>query len=97
MMFFMGLAMPMRVFVGYIFAMEFLPLNTTAAATALTLGTDGLGILVATIWFLYIDIDWKSFFLMSTVFCYVTFVLIWCTMTESPKFLVSRGRYDEAR
>ena len=92
-----GLAMPMRVFVGYIYAMEFLPLGKTSMATALTLGCDGFVIALASLWFLYISQDWKSFFLMSTVFCYFTFFFILCCVRESPKFLVSRGRYEEAR
>lgn len=61
------------------------------------MGVDGLGIAFSAIWFLYVSQDWKSFFLVSTVFCYLTFLLITCTMSESPKYLVSRGRYDEAR
>ena len=77
--------------------MEFLPLKKTEFATALTLGTDGLGILVASLWFFYIDKDWKSYFLMSTLFCYFSFIFIWLSFTESPKFLISQGRYEEAR
>ena len=95
--FFMGLAMPMRVFIGYIYAMEFLPLNKTQMATALCLGIDGLGILVASLWFLFISKDWKTLMIFSSAACYFGLVFIWCTMTESPKFLVARGRYDEAR
>ena len=34
---------------------------------------------------------------MSTIFCYFTFFFILCCMRESPKFLVSRGRFEEAR
>ena len=97
MIFLMGLTMPMRVFVGYIFAMEFLPMNKTQMATALTLGFDGLGIAVAAFWFLYISKDWKTLISLSTVFCYVTALFVCCALPESPKFLVSRGRYDEAR
>ena len=95
--FLMGLAMPMRVFVGYIFAMEFLPLHNTQLATALTLGFDGLGLAFASLWFMYVNKDWKSFFWAGNVFCYCTILVIWLTMSESPKFLISRGRYDEAR
>ena len=50
-----GLAMPMRVFIGYIYAMEFLPLGKTSMATALTLGCDGVGIALSALWFLYIS------------------------------------------
>ena len=52
---------------------------------------------LTSIWFMYISKDWKSFFLMTTLSCYLTFIFICLTITESPKFLVSRGRHDEAR
>ena len=77
--------------------MEFLPIKSTALATSFTLGIDGLGIAVASLWFLYISKDWKTFFLMTTIVCYIATAFIYITMTESPKFLVSRGRYEEAR
>ena len=96
-LFLFGLSMPMRVFVGYIMSMEFLPLNKTQLVTALTLGTDGLGILIASLWFLYLSKDWKTYMTMSTLFCYVSFAYIYCCLTETPKFLISRGRFDEAR
>ena len=95
--FFLGLSMPMRVFVGYILAMEFLPLQNTSIVTAVTLGSDGLGIFIASLWFLYISKDWKTFMLFSAVVCYATFAFIYFFFAESPKFLISRGRYDEAR
>ena len=95
--FLIGLAMPMRVFIGYIYAMEFLPLKHTTLATGLTLGFDGLGICLAALWFLYVDKDWKSFVGLSTFWAYGTAVFIWCAIPESPKFLLSKGRYDEAR
>lgn len=95
--FLMGLSMPMRVFVGYIYSMEFLPLNRTEMATALTLGCDGLGITIAALWFMFVSKDWKTFFLMTTILCYLSFIFVFCTMSESPKFLVSRGKYQAAR
>ena len=89
--------MPMRFCVGYIYAMEFLPQQKTVLAAAITLGLDSLGMVLTSIWFMYISKDWKSFFLMTTLSCYLTFIFICLTITESPKFLVSRGRHDEAR
>ena len=89
--------MPMRLIVGYIYSMEFLPINKTVLATAITLGLDSLGIVISSLWFLYISKDWKTFCLMTTILCYLAFAFICITMTESPKFLVSRGEYDDAR
>lgn len=88
-----GLTMPMRVFVGYIYAMEFLPLKNTELATAITLSIDGLGLALASFYFRFISKDWKGFIGLATLFCYLAFIYIFCTLTESPKFLVSRGRY----
>jgi hypothetical protein len=89
--------MPMRVFVGYIYAMEFLPLKNTTLATGITLGLDGLGIAIASVWFLYISKDWKGYIGLSTLWAYSTALFIWYAMPESPKFLLSKGRFDEAR
>ena len=95
--FLMGLSMPMRVFVGFIYAMEFLPIKNTEMATGVTLGCDGLGIAIGAIWFMLISKDWRSFMAFATVLCYVGVLYTWCLMPESPKFLVSRGRYHHAR
>lgn len=88
--------MPMRVFVGYIFAMEFLPSNKTSFVSAVTLGIDGFAMGFCALWFMVISKNWKSIFTFATILVYITFVLVW-TMPESPKFLVTQGRYSEAR
>jgi len=94
--FMLGISTPMRVFVGYIYAMEFMPLNKTQIVTAVVLGNDGLVLVIASLWFVYVSQDWKTLWLMATILCYLTFFFV-CTMPESPKFLVSMGRFEEAR
>ena len=94
--FIFGLAMPPRVFVGYIYAMEFLPLDKTQSMTALLMGTDGLVPLMAALWFLFVSKNWKTLFVVATILIYLTLILVW-TMPESPKFLLAKGSYTEAR
>ena len=92
-----GLTMPMRVFTGYIYSMEFLPIRHTELATALTLGFDGLGLALASLYFMYVSKDWKGFMAGACLLCLFAFIYICCVLSESPKFLISRGRYEEAR
>ena len=94
--FMLGLAMPMRVFVGYIYAMEFLPSEKTTFVTSLTLGIDGFMMGVSALWFMLISNNWKTIFTFATILVYLSFVLVW-SMPESPKFLVTQGRFNEAR
>ena len=94
--FILGLAMPMRVFVGYIYAMEFLPVKKTQLVSAVTLGNDGLMLVIASLWFMLISRKWWTLFFLATMLVYLTLALV-VGMPESPKFLVSRGRYAEAR
>ena len=91
-----GLAMAPRVFVGYIYAMEFLPRDKTQQVTAIIMGNDGLVMVLATLWFMFLSKDWKTIFLAATVVAYLCLIIM-CTMPESPKFLVGKGRYQEAR
>ena len=88
--------MPPRVFVGYIYAMEFLPLDKTQSCTAFLMGNDGLVPLLATLWFMAVSKDWKTLFVVATGLLYLTSILVY-TMPESPKFLLAKGSYAEAR
>ena len=94
--FILGLGMPMNVFVGYIYAMELIPANRTSYVSAVTMGNDGLVIAVASIWFQVVSKNWKTIFATATVLLYATHFLAW-SMPESPAYLLTRGRYNEAR
>ena len=85
-----------RMFIGYVFSMEFLPQKSTAMATSLNLGVDGLVLMWASLYFMIIDNHWKSLYGCTVVATFVTIILTYC-QPESPKFLVSKGKYDEAR
>ena len=60
------------------------------------MGNDGLVMVIATLWFMFISKHWKTLFLTATIISYICFIIM-CTMPESPKFLVGSGKYDEAR
>ena len=66
--FLQGLSMPMRAFVGYVYAMEFLPLKKTQVCSAILMGFDGQVLVVAALWFLYVSKNWKTLWLMATLF-----------------------------
>lgn len=94
--FILGLSMPMNVFVGYIYAMEFIPKRRTSYTSAVLMGNDGLVMAMCALWFMLISKQWKTLFATATVLMYATHFLVW-TMPESPKFLLTKGRYNEAR
>ena len=94
--FLMGLAMPMRVFVGFIFCMEFLPIKSTQLAAATTLGLDNLILMFSSLFFMYISKEWKALFGLGTIMSYIALVVTY-HMPESPKFLVNKNKFQEAR
>ena len=59
--FLIGFAMPPRVFVAYVYAMEFIPHKHTPTVTAVTLGIDGFVLLTASVAFMF-DKEWKDLY-----------------------------------
>ena len=88
MIFIMGMAMAPRFFVGYVFAMEFLPQKSTSMATSITLGVDGLVLMWSSLWFMMIDNHWETLYGCAVVATWFTILITYC-MPESPKFLLS--------
>ena len=94
--FVMGVAMPARAFVGYVFTMEFFPKASTPIATSVLMGIDGLVLLWTSLFFMYVDRNWKSLYGIVIFMTFVTFIAGQFSI-ESPRFLISKGRYDDAR
>ena len=92
----MGIAMAPRIFISYVLTMEFFPQKNTALATSLIMGIDGLVLMWASLYFMLIDNHWKSLYSIVVVVTFVTFIAAGF-MQESPRFLVSKGKYDQAR
>ena len=94
--FIMGIAMPARAFVGYVFAMEFFPVASTAIATSMIMCLDGMVLLWTSLFFMFVDNHWKSLYVIVVIVTFITFVAGFFA-PESPRFLISKGRYDDAR
>ena len=62
-------------------------------ATSVTLGIDGLVLMWSSLYFMFIDNHWKSLYTVATVATFITILLTIC-QPESPRFLVSKGRYE---
>lgn len=82
--FFMGFTMPMRVFVGYIWATEFMQERFVGYFCAFVLGTDGLVLCVASLWFRYVSINWKTLQAIYLVMCIVGTIPLAVYFPDSP-------------
>ena len=96
MIFLLGIAMPLNVFVGFIYAMEFLPEKKTSLASAVVMGNDSLVMFLTSLWFLLVSKNWKTLYATATVLMYCVHIFVW-RMPESPKFLLTKARFAEAR
>ena len=60
------------------------------------MGNDGLVALIGALWFLFVSKDWKTLFATATALLYMSMIFVF-TLPESPKFLLAKGKYEEAR
>ena len=88
--------MPPRCFVTYVHVMEMLPKSKTAFATSINHGIDGLVLTWASLYFMLIDNNWRSLYTIVVVATLIA-VMAACWLPESPKYLVGKGKYDQAR
>ncbi|XP_013421049.1 organic cation transporter protein [Lingula anatina] len=77
--------------VGYVWSVEFLGPKYRPVTTALGLWFFGLLILLL---FGYFIREWRTF-LLSTTLPGVSIIIAWWFLPESPRWLLSQGRYDE--
>ena len=96
MIFCMGLAYAANIFVGYVLVMELLPESSTAVATSLTLGLDGLVLTWCSLFFMFISKNWKTLYVFPLISTYGAVLMVFM-LPESPKHLVNQGNYDHAR
>ena len=92
----MGLVYSINILVGYVLVMELLPEKSTAYATSLTLGLDGLVLTWCSLFFMFVSSNWKILYGLSVIGTYIAVIMV-LFLPESPKHLVSRGKYDAAR
>jgi len=95
--FFLGLSTPMRAYIGYVYAMEFMQQKHTGMATSILFFNDGLTIAVASLWFKYVGKTWQPLFIIYWLIVLFAFICVTCYLGFSPKQLHSMGRYDETR
>jgi len=94
--FFIGLDFGARVFVGYIYCMEFLT-NEQAQLTSQIIGAiDGLTLFFASLYFMYASKNWQYLYFFSVCVAAAALFMI-LKLPESPKFLVKVKKYDKAR
>jgi MFS family permease len=94
--FVMGLAMPCRVFVGYVYLMEFIPLEKTQITSAIVFSFDSLNLAICGLFFEYVSNQTTYIFGMALTGVAAAMVGVnW--LPESPQFLVSVGLFDSAR
>lgn len=95
-MFFLGFSCVGRCSISFLFLMELLPYKKTTFYGTIVHMSNGLLTVVFVIYFLYISRNWKYieiFALGLTVVCFLGVLLL----PESPKFLVSKSKWGEAR
>ena len=94
--FMMGVAMAPRVFPTYVLVMELLPSNKAGLVTSIVFSIDGLVLTWCSLYFMFIDKSWKNLYSAVVLATFLTFIAsFW--LPESPKFLVNKGRYQQAR
>ena len=60
------------------------------------MGNDTMVLTIAALWFMFVSRDWKTIYATSIVIMILAYIIAW-TIPESPRFLVAKARYDEAR
>ena len=85
----LGLTVPMIIFVGYIYMMEFVQERNSQHVASVIMGNDQLIMTLASLWFMFLSRDWKTFYITSTVIMAFSYIIVLWTVPESPKFLVA--------
>lgn len=92
----MGLALTGKQYVGYTLLLENMPKSKQVLIGSLEFVMEALVIFLICAYFLWISKDWR-FLMIPTLALSIIGTLFMFFQPESPRFLVSKGRYDEAR
>lgn len=90
-----GMLASIRQVTGYIYFLELMPQRSNTAAGSIFSILDGLTYLIVVIYFWLISKDWFYVILIGYTMQIVGAVLAW-TLPESPPFLFSAHRYEDA-
>ena len=91
-----GLLSSIRVQVGYVYLLELMPKKGQTPVTSIWNVQEVMIYVLAIIYFWKISTHWFWFCLFGLVFQSVSVILMFW-VPESPRFLITSGKYDEAR
>ena len=95
-MFISGMICHIRMVIGYVYCMEFIPEKRQTLVGTLLLIIDGLAFLICVIYFQCISKNWKGiigFGMVGEAACLLFLIMF---LPESPKFLIMQRRFNEA-
>lgn len=94
--FLLGLTCTGKASTAYVYLLEYIPKNRVTWVGSYMLFADGSTMIFSSIYFRYITNDWLAFQIYGVVVLSISTVAM-LLIPESPKFLYSVKRYDEAR
>lgn len=96
-MFCIGTTFPGKNIILYNYAMEILQVENRQLAVNLVAGLESLTVLACAFYYQYLSINWIYLHYCGTLMTVVGLFFVVCFLPESPKFLYSKGRFNEAR
>lgn len=95
-MFFLGISITARYYVGYTYNVEFQLKRDKVVVSTIQFMAESVVYLLDIIYFLYISKEWVWLQIPNIVLCFVGVAwVLW--LPETPRFLLAKKRYDEAR
>ena len=95
-LFIMGVFNSWRTNVGLIYCMELMPKSKQSLTNTILNVLQGFLNLFATLWYMYVSIDWFGFVAIGLMISLYACVAV-CFLPESPVYLLKRERYAELR
>lgn len=94
--FILGLETPGRMLTGFVYYQEFLPEKYSYIFGTFGAINNAAIFILMTLYFKYGNLSWRWTVLFSAVMNFLTLIFSLYFLPESPKWLLSRGRYIQA-